>query len=156
MDWDEYFIKIAETVRLKSKDPSSQIGAVIIGPENQIISTGYNGFPRKVGEQEERWQRPLKYEYVCHAEVNSIYNAARHGIALRGTTLYLVGFGPPTLPCMDCSKAIIQSGIVKVVGAAYKPIPENWLENLKKARTMLEEGGVEFIEFVRKDLATTH
>ncbi|MEK6842042.1 MAG: cytidine deaminase, partial [Nanoarchaeota archaeon] len=46
MDWDEYFIKIAETVRLKSKDPSSQIGAVIIGPENQIISTGYNGFPR--------------------------------------------------------------------------------------------------------------
>ena len=92
MDWDEYFIKIAETVRLKSKDPSSQIGAVIIGLENQIISTGYNGFPRKVGEQEERWQRPLKYEYVCHAEVNSIYNAARHGIALRGTTLYLVGF----------------------------------------------------------------
>ena len=57
---------------------------------------------------------------------------------------------------MDCSKAIIQSGIVKVVGATYKPIPENWLENLKKARTMLEEGGVEFIEFVRKDLATTH
>ncbi len=147
MNWDDYFIRIADTVRSKSKDPSSKIGAVIVGPENQIISTGYNGFPTGVNEGNDRWERPTKYEYVVHAEVNAICNAAKHGIALRDSTLYLVGMGPPTSPCMNCSKTIIQSGIKKVVGAYFKPVSESWLDELNLATSMLEEGDVLFEEY---------
>lgn len=147
MNWDEYFIRIADVVRFKSKDPSSKIGAVIVGPEKQIISTGYNGFPRSVNESEERWKRPIKYDFICHAEVNAIYNAARHGISLRDSVMYLVGFGPPSVPCIECSKAIIQSGIVKVVGASFKPATERWIDNLNKSESILKEGKVIFEEY---------
>ncbi|MEK6880970.1 MAG: dCMP deaminase family protein [Nanoarchaeota archaeon] len=147
MNLDEYFFNIANAVRLKSKDPNSKIGAVIVGPENQIISTGYNGFPRNVPEPEERWQRPTKYEYIVHAETNAIYNAARHGISLRKSSIYMLGFGPPSAPCIECSKAIIQSGIEKVIGASFKEAPEHWIENLNKALQILKEGNVEFVEY---------
>lgn len=146
-NWDKYFIDIAETVRLKSKDPSTKVGAVIVGPEQQIISTGYNGFPRGVYDYDERWERPAKYAYVVHAELNAILNAARHGIALRDCDLYLVGFGPPTVPCTNCAKAIIQVGIKKVIGKSYKPAPENWMDSLDRAREMLDESNVEMVEF---------
>ena len=65
MDFDTYFINIADVVRTKSKDPSTKVGAVIVGPDRQVISTGYNGFPRNVCETNLlRWKRPIKYEYV--------------------------------------------------------------------------------------------
>ena len=146
MTWDDYFIEIANVVRRKSKDPSSQIGAVIVGPEKQIISTGYNDFPWGVKNTDERWKRPLKYEYIVHAERNAIYNAVKHGISLRHSTLYLVGMGPPTYPCIDCAKSIIQSGIERIVGAGFKPLPENWIENLRKSKEMLDEAGIVFQE----------
>ena len=148
MDWDIYFLNIAEVVRTKSKDPNTQIGAVIVGPEHQIISTGFNGFPRGVDEEDypSRWERPLKYKFIEHAERNAIYNSARHGVALRDCTLYLVGMGPPTLPCTDCARAIIQSGITCVTGKGYKQLPDNWKEDLGIAGGMLNEAGVEFVE----------
>ena len=70
VSWDSYFISIADTVRSKSKDTSSKIGAVIVGPEKQIISTGFNGFPRGIDEVTDmsRWERPVKYQFVEHAE----------------------------------------------------------------------------------------
>jgi len=143
MDWNSYFISIADTVREKSKDPSSKIGAVIIGPERQIISTGFNGFPRGIDETDlTRWERPIKYQFVEHAERNAIYNAARHGIAVRGCAMYMVGFGPPCVPCIECAKAVIQSGIVKVVGHAVKEAPESWLDDLNFAKDLLIEAGV--------------
>jgi dCMP deaminase len=143
VNFDEYFSEFAYTARIKSKDPSSQIGAVIVGPDNQLISAGFNGFPRGVDENAEyRWERPIKYEYVCHAEENAIYNAARHGIALRGATLYLAGFGPPTVPCTHCAKAVIQSGIARVVGQPYKEARQDWLEDLYFAWKMLVEAQV--------------
>ncbi len=151
MDWDEYFIRIADVVRLKSKDPSSKIGAVIVGPEKQIISTGYNGFPRGVNEGDNKWERPTKYDYVYHAETNAIYNAARHGISLRGSKLYLVGMGPPTVPCANCSKGVIQSGIIKVIGSSMKPLPEHWVNDIEKSLIMLKEGGIEFQEYKSLD-----
>lgn len=147
-DWDGYFLNIAEVVRGKSKDPSTKIGAVIVGPENQILSTGFNGFPRGVDETLlVRWERPAKYDYVEHAERNAIYNAARHGIALRGCTLYFVGMGPPTTPCTDCARATIQSGITRVVSRPFKELPEHWFDNLQRAAIMLDEAGVELVEF---------
>ena len=151
MDFDTYFIEIAKTVSLKSKDPSSKIGAVIVGPEKQIISTGYNGFPRNIDETDPaRWERPLKYSYVEHAERNAVYNAARHGIALRGCTMYFVGFGSPTVPCTECAKAVIQAGITRVVGFALKEAPESWLEDLYFADILLLEAGIEVEEYKRE------
>jgi dCMP deaminase len=147
MKWDSYFLDIANTVREKSKDPSTKVGVVIVGPDKQIVSTGFNGFPRAVNESSsERWERPTKYDYVEHAERNAIYNAARHGIALRGCMLYMVGLGPPTIPCFDCARAIIQSGITLVIGRSFKPVPDRWLKNLKGAQSMLTEAGVVCLE----------
>ena len=143
MDWTSYFINIASTVREKSKDPSSKIGAVIVGPEKQIISTGFNGFPRGIDETDlTRWERPMKYQFVEHAERNAIYNAARHGIAVRGCAMYFVGMGPPTVPCVECAKAVIQSGIARVVGHAMKEVPGAWVADLAFAKDLLIEAGV--------------
>ena len=143
MDFDSYFIAIADAVRSKSKDLSSKVGAVIVGPERQIVSTGFNGFPRGIDEKDKsRWDREIKYLYIEHAERNAIYNAARHGIPLRGCSIYLVGFGPPTVPCTECAKAIIQSGIVRVVGFAAREASRFWVEDLLFASSLLTEAGI--------------
>jgi dCMP deaminase len=85
MNWTEYFLNIAETVKLKSKDRRTQIGAVIVGQDNEIVSTGYNSFPRGIDDEvEERQQRPEKYYWIVHAEMNAILNAARIGVSTKG------------------------------------------------------------------------
>lgn len=145
--WDEYFIDIADVVRQKSKDLSSKVGAVIVGRDKQIISTGFNGFPRGIDEEYlVRWERPVKYQFVVHAERNAIYNAARTGVSLSGCTLYLYAWGPPNVPCTECTKAVIQSGITRFVGKSQKTIPPNWVDDLKFAKALLEEAGVECVE----------
>lgn len=145
--WDEYFLEIADVVRTKSKDRSTQIGAVIVGLDKQIVSTGFNGFPRGVYEADPiRWQRPVKYQFLVHAERNAIYNAARTGVSLAGCTMYVFGFGPPTVPCTECTKAVIQAGITRVVGKAHKAVPENWITDVNFAVALLGEVGVEFVE----------
>lgn len=145
--WDTYFLSIADVVKQKSKDPSSKIGAVLVGLDRQIIATGFNGHPRGIDESlPERWERPTKYEYVVHAEENCIYNAARTGVSTKGSTLYLIGFGPPVVPCIHCTKAIIQAGIVRIVGQAYKEAPENWKHDLDFSVQLLKEVGIECVE----------
>lgn len=147
MTWDEYFLNIAEVVRQKSKDPSSKIGAVLVDSNRSIFSTGFNGFPIGIDETDSsRWERPIKYEYVCHAERNAIALAARKGSATGGATIYLVGMGPPTVPCTECTKMIIQAGIIKVVGKSFKPMPEAWEVDFLFSKKLLDESGVEFIE----------
>lgn len=148
--WDRYHIRIAEAVKTKSKDPSSQIGAVIVGKDHAILSTGFNGFPRGINESDPtRWERPIKYQYVEHAERNAIYNAAKNGVQLDGSTIYLTGFGGkgvPVVPCVECTKAVIQAGIKKVVGYAYKDAPESWLEDLEFSNRLLKEAGILVVE----------
>ena len=113
--WDRYFIKMAQLVASKSKDPSTKCGAVIVGEDNEVLSTGFNGFPRGVDESiESRWNiRPDKYEWVEHGERNAIYNAARAGISCRGARMYL-NYRPEC--CSDCTRGIIQAGITTVIG----------------------------------------
>ena len=145
--WDNYFLEIADVVRRKSKDTSTKCGAVIVGPDKQIVSTGFNGFPRGIDEIDpKRWERPIKYQFVEHAERNAIYNAARSGISLLACTLYLFGMGPPTSPCTECAKAVIQSGIGRIVGRSYKAVPGKWADDFSFACTLLEEADVEFVE----------
>ena len=110
-DWDRYFLEICRVVASRSKDPSTQIGAVIVGPAHEIRSTGYNSLPRRVRDDiPERLERPTKYLWIEHAERNAIYNAARAGTPLEDCTLYA-----ELTPCMDCARAIVQAGIVAVV-----------------------------------------
>jgi dCMP deaminase len=145
--WDKYHLNIAEAVRQKSKDPSSKIGAVLVDHNRAVISTGFNGFPIGIDETEAtRWERPIKYQYVCHAERNAIALAARRGTPTEGATLYMVGMGPPTMPCTECAKMIIQAGIVRVVARGFKPLPESWVADLEFAAALLRESGIEFVE----------
>jgi dCMP deaminase len=147
MNWTEYFLSIAEVVRQKSKDPSSKIGAVLVGENHQIISTGYNGFPIDIDEVDPaRWERPIKYQYVCHAELNAIALAARRGVSTDGATLYMVGMGPPTYPCTECAKMLIQAGIQLIMARAFKPLPENWVADMNFAKGLLDEAYVGFVE----------
>lgn len=117
--WDHFFIEMAQLMATKSKDPSTKVGCVLVGSDNQVLSVGYNGFPRFVlgddDPQGERWERPTKYEYVEHAERNAIYNAARSGIATDQAIAYMNW--EPT-PCAECTRALIQAGIIEIIGPA--------------------------------------
>ena len=78
--WDQYYLDICKVVATRSKDPNTQIGCVIIGPNHEIRSTGYNSFPRGIRDDvPERLVRPMKYLWIEHAERNAICNAARAG-----------------------------------------------------------------------------
>lgn len=141
MTWDEYFINLLEVVASKSKD-STKVGCVIVGPNNEIRSTGYNGFPRGSDDNcPERRERPEKYIWTEHAERNTIFNAARMGISLDGCISYQTWY-----PCCDCARALIQVGIKEIVIDFRKSNPwhskessDRWQENLNKAIQMLDE-----------------
>lgn len=130
---------------MASKDPRTKIGAIIVGPDNEIRSSGYNGFPRGCDDDvEERYVHPEKYYWFEHAERNAIYNAARIGVSTRGCTLYT-----QAIPCADCARAIIQSGIKKIVihkGFEFTSTPK-WLESIERSKIMLAECGVEVVEW---------
>jgi dCMP deaminase len=109
MHWAEYFLSMCDTVALKSKDPSTKVGAVIT-VDNYVVMTGYNGFAPGALENDELWSRPTKYDHVIHAEANAIANAARRGNAIEGGTLYC-----NLLPCLACARLVAASGIERVV-----------------------------------------
>lgn len=140
--WDTHYIGMAELVSKRSKDTSTKVGAVIVGPDNEVRSTGYNGFPRHVDDSiPSRFDRPSKYLYTEHAERNAIYNAARVGVPLKGCRIYL-NWEP--CPCTDCTRAIIQSGIVEVLGPdrPYKGRGEGWKKDLSVSEGMMEEASI--------------
>jgi dCMP deaminase len=141
MNWKEYFRNIAHQVKLKSKDERTQIGAVIVGEDNEIVSTGYNSFPRGIIDDiSERQERPEKYFWFEHAERNAIYNAARIGVSTKGTTMYLTC----GIPCADCCRGIINAGIKTIVcevgEAGAKGL--KWEESGKRSLQMFNEAGV--------------
>jgi len=145
MEWNKYFLNIAEQVKLKSKDESTQIGAIIVGKDKEVRSTGYNSFPRGLNDNlPERQLRPEKYFWFEHAERNAIYNAARVGIPIDGSEMYITS----GLPCCDCARGIINSGIKKVYckKVCTTKNPEKWENNQTKSFLMLKECGVE-VEF---------
>lgn len=143
--WDIFFLKqVAVTYASKSKDRSTQVGAVITsGDDHAVLSTGWNGFPRGVNDDvEERHLRPDKYIWTEHAERNGIYNAARRGIPLLGSTLYST-----LMPCCDCARAAIQSGIVRVVTNEpdWSDQHRNDASKHHQSLEMFREAGVEVV-----------
>jgi dCMP deaminase len=139
-NWDEYYLTMAYMVAMRSKDNSTWIGAVIVGPDGEIRSTGYNGFPRGIEYTPDRLERPAKYDYTEHGERNAIYNAARAGISTRGCTMYTHG-----IPCIDCARAVVQSGITRVVTSTHGLV-ESYSESENLRRQILKEGKVEIKE----------
>jgi dCMP deaminase len=140
MNWTEYFRQIAHTVKLKSKDKSTQIGAVIVGSDSEIRSTGYNSFPRGIEDfHDERQMRPEKYYWFSHAEENAIINAARIGVSTNRCTMYLTC----DIPCVDCTRAIINAGI-KVLfcekGQGAKG--DIWESHTPRSIQMMKEAGL--------------
>ena len=112
INWDEYFMGIAHLSSMRSKDPNTKVGACIVDDNHKIVTVGYNGFPIGLNDKDFPWEREggfkeTKYAYVVHAELNAILNSPRN---LKGCTCYVTLF-----PCNECAKAIVQSGIKKVV-----------------------------------------
>lgn len=138
ISWDEYFMGIAMLSAERSKDNSTQVGACIVNADNKIVSVGYNGMPTGCSDDEMPWERDgetsldTKYPFVCHAELNAILNSNIGN--LNGCTVYVTLF-----PCNECAKAIIQSGIKRVVYYSDKYADT---EGTKASRILLEKCGV--------------
>ena len=140
LNWDEYFMGLAHLSARRSKDPSTQVGACIVDDHNHVVSIGYNGFPRGCSDDDFPWEREgdvldTKYAFVVHAELNAILNAKTN---VRGCTVYVSLF-----PCNECAKAIIQSGIKKVV---YESDKYNGVDTNIASKRMLEAAGVELVK----------
>ncbi len=144
---DKFAYEMLLSVLKQSKD-TTKVGCVILGPDDEVRSVGYNGFPRGVEDDPEkvpeRYERPEKYEWFEHSERNAFYNAARAGIALKDCILYVSG-----PPCTDCARGIIQVGIKEVVMVdLFGPeAAKRWEEKIKKALTMFGEAGIKYREY---------
>ncbi len=138
--WDSRFLALACHISEWSKDPSTKVGCVIVGPNREIRSTGYNGFPRGVADDHRLDDRSQKYPLICHAEENAIMHAARIGVPLAGCSAYLTW-----PPCTRCARSMIQAGVVRVVYPADKPVPERWAEDFAMSTAMLIEAGVTIV-----------
>lgn len=141
MTWKDYFITLAESIKLKSKDEHTKIGAVIAGPGNEVVSTGYNSFPRDIYDNEPiRQERPEKYYWFSHAETNAIVNAARIGVSTMNCTMYVTS----GIPCADCARNIINAGIKKVYCKEMCTTKgEKWAESQKRSLDMFKEAEIE-------------
>jgi len=138
--WDRRYLKLAYGIAQWSKDPSSKIGAITVGSKGQVLSQGFNGFPRGLKDDFTRLHdRETKYKYVVHAEMNAIYNATYNGTSLDGATLYV--YGLPT--CYECAKGVIQVGIKRVVMPNQK-IEGKWLDSWLTSMSFFDEAGVDF------------
>lgn len=139
MNNDGKHLEEARNESLKSKDPSSKIGAVIVTSRGLLWGRGYNGFPPGITEDERMNDRAKKYQLVVHAEMRALLDVGPR--RAHGGTLYLWGFAGP--PCTNCCKHLIEAGIARIVAGGV-PAPERWRKELAEAEAMLREAGVDF------------
>ena len=151
MSWDKFFMMHVYLAASKSKDNKTKIGAVLV-KDNIIISEGYNGMPRKINDNIiERSERPEKYFWYEHAERNSIYNCARHGISTMGAICYTQG-----TPCSDCMRGIINAGINELVvheqweNLFLQKDRQKWVESCNYSYIMSNEAGIKIRKFTEK------
>ena len=142
ISWDECFMRMAHVISDRSKDPSTQAGAVIADMHNVVVGMGYNGFPRGVDNGDFPWEREggfldTKNAYVCHAEENAIYNA--NG-STKQCKIYCTLF-----PCNECAKSIIQNGITEVIFESDK---YHNVDAFVAARRMFDAAGVQCTQYV--------
>ncbi len=140
LSWDEYFMSMAHLSAKRSKDPNTQVGACIVNADKRIVGVGYNGFPAGCSDDCFPWERDgdfldTKYPYVVHAELNAILNSIQ---SLKGCTIYVSLF-----PCNECAKAIIQSGIKRVV---YESDKYSGTQGNIASKKMFRDAGVELVQ----------
>lgn len=145
--WNRRYLELVDHVAGWSKDQSTKIGAVLVR-DNRVIAVGFNGIPSGVeDEATDRNARPGKYLFYEHAERNVIFTAAKNGISTRGATLYTTG-----IPCADCARATIQSGITSVVvwkrGSGIEST-DRWRDSIQAGGNMLREAGLVIVEVDR-------
>ena len=148
--WDEYFMAIAVLSAMRSKDPSTRVGACIVSNDNRILSIGYNGAPNGFCDDYFPWERNgdmlnTKYAFVCHGEMNAILNYRGSRKELEGSKIYVDLF-----PCNECAKLIVQSGIKEVIYLSdkFKDKEGNLCEtdSVKASKLMFNTCGVKFRE----------
>ena len=115
ISWDEFFMRVAVSASMRSKDPNTQVGACLASTDHRILSVGYNGTPHGMDDDEFPWdttEDPLtdKHNYVIHAEANAILNYRGSLRELGGAVAYVTLF-----PCQECAKTLVQAGIAEVV-----------------------------------------
>lgn len=144
LGWESYFMGIAHLSALRSKDPNTQVGAVIVDEDKKVVSIGYNGFPKGCDDDTYPWTSEgstldSKYAYVVHAELNAILNSPR---SVKGCTLYVSLF-----PCHECAKAIIQSGITSIVYESDKYADS---DSVQASKRMLNSSAVTLHQSIKK------
>lgn len=150
--WHSHFLQLCIDHARMSKDPSTQVGAIIVGPDKEVRSAGFNGFPRGIEDTQYRLQtRDIKLKLMVHAEMNAILGAVRAGISIKDCTLYLAAtqdngevWGGP--PCSRCTVELIQSGIKHIVSWQQRAVPSRWHEDIKFAKELLDEVGIDYLE----------
>ncbi|NLC74562.1 MAG: dCMP deaminase family protein [Clostridiales bacterium] len=145
ISWDEYFMGVSQLAGMRSKDPNTQVGSCIVSADHKILSIGYNGLPRGCSDDDFPWERKAgstldtKYPFVTHSELNAILNF--RGGSLEGSTIYVSLF-----PCNECAKAIIQSGISRIIYDIDKYADT---EGTIASKKMLDAAGVEYVAYHR-------
>ena len=145
INWDTLFMGLSMLTGMRSKDPSTQVGACIVSSDNKVLSLGYNGAPTGFHDDNFPWSRegkPLetKYMYVVHAELNAILNYRGN---LEGSKIYVDLF-----PCNECAKAIIQAGIKEVI---YKSDKYADTDSVIASKKMLNDCKVKYTKFIPQD-----
>lgn len=137
IEWEEYFVALSKVTAMRSNDPNTKVGAVIVNDRKRVVSLGYNGMPN--GDDSFPWgregkEKDKKYPYVIHAEINAVLNATTND--LRGTTMYTTLF-----PCSNCAKFIVQAGITNI---CYIDDIYAGTEDWEIAQYILTKGKVQF------------
>jgi dCMP deaminase len=148
--WDIRFLRLAKEVSTWSKDPSTRVGAVLVSPDRHDVFFGYNGFPSRLEDTEERlYTRELKLQYTIHAEMNAILNAK---ISVSGFTAYTT-----FIPCDICMVHLIGAGISRVVTiTAEKELAERWKDRIIRTRRHCLEAGIPITEFSDEVISGTN
>jgi len=145
--WKDLMIGLAYFVSTRSHDAQTQHGSVVCNDDNEIISTGYNGFIRGIDDKTLPNIRPEKYDYMIHSEMNNILNCARQGKSTKGTTIYVTG-----MPCLRCLQYIWQAGIKKVIYANNQTHMQQSQESKLKSDIILQLTGLEIEEYIPEKL----
>lgn len=144
IDWDEYFMAVSFLSAQRSKDPATQVGACIVGPDRRIVGIGYNGMPRGCSDSVLPWGKTSpdeinnKYMYVCHAEMNAIFN--KNSASVEGCTMYVALF-----PCNECAKMIVQAGIRQVIYFSDKHKDK---KSTIASKRLLDLAGITYQQFI--------
>ena len=136
--WNMRFLQMAKMVGSWSKDPSTQVGAVIVDDDRRVISLGYNGFPKGGADNQRLDDRKEKYKMIVHAERNALLFA---NTSVKDATIFTY----PFMPCPICTGMIIQSGIRRVV--SLQTDNPRWQEDFEISRKMLDEAEVGLVEY---------